>query len=146
MSETALELSELKTKNSRRDLILIDTILNALKQHRSRQLEEKMHAGPHWQDMGFVFTTSIGTPLDARNVGRRYHSLLEKAKLSPHRFHDLRHSCASLLLAQGVPLKVVSEILGHSQISITADYYAHIAPEMHREALSRMDSLFASGK
>lgn len=96
--------------------------------------------------MGFVFTTSIGTPLDARNVVRRYHSLLEKAELSPHRFHDLRHSCASLLLAQGVPLKVVSEILGHSQISITADYYAHFAPEMHREALSRMDPLFASGK
>lgn len=141
-----LELSELKTKNSRRDLPLIDTVLKALKAHRSRQLKEKLAAGSHWQDTGFVFTTSIGTPLDARNVVRSYHALLEDAKLSAHRFHDLRHSCASLLLAQGVPLKVVSEILGHSQMSITADYYAHIAPEMHRDALNHMDSFFTAKK
>lgn len=141
-----LTLTELKTKSSRRDLPLIDVVLNALKAHRSRQLEEKLSVGRDWQETGFVFTTSIGTPLDARNVIRKYHALLTKAELSRYRFHDLRHSCASLLLAQGVPLKVVSDILGHSQISITADYYAHIAPEMQREALSGMSTLFAASQ
>jgi integrase len=141
-----LVLSELKTKSSRRDLPIIDNVLIGLRAHRNRQLQEKMLAGPVWKETGFVFTTIIGTPLDARNVVRKYHALLKKAELSHNRFHDLRHSCASLLLAQGVPLKTVSDILGHSQISITADYYAHIAPEMRREALSVMDSIFASKK
>lgn len=141
-----LELSELKTKSSRRDLPLIDSVLNSLRAHRTRQLQEKLLAGSNWQDSGFVFTTSIGTPLDARNVIRKYHALLKKAELPQHRFHDLRHSCASLLLAQGVPLKTVSDILGHSQISITADYYAHIAPEMRREALNVMDSIFTEAR
>ena len=139
-----LELSELKTKSSRRDLPLIETVFAALRAHRNRQLQEKMLAGPHWQETGFVFTTTIGTPLDARNVVRKYHALLKKAELSHNRFHDLRHSCASLLLAQGVPLKTVSDILGHSQISITADFYAHIAPEMRREALGVMDSILTA--
>jgi site-specific recombinase XerD len=93
-----------------------------------------------------VFTTTIGTPLDARNVTRKYHALLEKAKLSQRRYHELRHSCASLLLAQGVPLKTVSDILGHSQISITADFYAHVIPEMRREAMSVMNSILVKAK
>jgi integrase len=136
-----LELAELKTKNSRRDLPLIETIMSGLRMHRNRQLQEKMLAGSRWQEIGFVFTTTIGTPLDARNVVRKYHALLKKADLSLHRFHDLRHSCASLLLAKGVPLKTVSDILGHSQLSITADFYAHVVPEMRREAMNLMDSI-----
>jgi integrase len=138
-----LELAELKTKNSRRDLPLIETIIAGLRMHRSRQLQEKMLAGSRWQETGFVFTTTIGTPLDARNVVRKYHALLKKAGLSLHRFHDLRHSCASLLLAKGVPLKTVSDILGHSQLSITADFYAHVIPEMRREAMRVMDSVLS---
>lgn len=142
----ALQLTELKTRNSRRDLPLTDSIIACLRAHRSQQLQEKLAAGARWQESGLVFTTTIGTPIDARNVVRQYHALLEKAKLHRFRFHELRHSCASLLLAQGVPLKTISDILGHSQISVTADYYAHIAPETRREALSMMDVLFTAAK
>lgn len=138
-----LELSEVKTKNSRRDLPLVDSILAALKSHRTRQLEEKLHLGQNWQDLGFVFASEVGTAIYPRNVVRKFHSLLKAAKLGHYRFHDLRHSCASLLLAQGIPLKTVSDILGHSQISITADFYAHIFDEQKREAMSVFDYILA---
>lgn len=141
-----LQLTELKTRNSRRDLPLTDAVIARLRAHRSQQLQEKLLAGSRWQDSGLVFTTTIGTPLDARNVIRQYHAILEKAKLRRYRFHELRHSCASLLLVQGVPLKTISDILGHSQIRVTADYYVHIAPETRREALSMMDVLFTAAK
>jgi integrase len=139
-----LELSELKSKNSRRDSPLVDSIISALKAHRTRQREEKMVLGKSWQEQGFVFASKVGTPLYPRNVVRKFHSLLKDAKLNRYRFHDLRHSCASLLLAQGVPLKPVSDILGHSQISITADFYAHIFDEQKREAMSVFDSILAA--
>jgi len=141
-----LVLNELKTKSSRRDLPLIDVVANSLRAHRSRQLAERLAAGKDWQDTGFVFTTMIGTPLDARNVVSSYHRVLVDAGLELRRFHDLRHGCATLLLAQGVPIKTVSDILGHSQISITADIYGHVVPEAHRAALQSMDKALAIGK
>ncbi len=141
-----LQLTELKTRNSRRELPLTDAIIARLRAHRSQQLQDKLLVGSRWQDCGLVFTSTVGTPLDARNVIRQYHAILETAKLPRYRFHDLRHSCASLLLAQGVPLKTISDILGHSQISVTADYYAHIAPEARREALNMMDALLTDHK
>lgn len=139
-------LSELKTKSSRRDLPLIDVIAAGLRAQRSRQLEERLAAGKDWQETGFIFTTRIGTPLDARNVVRKYHNALRDAGLDLRRFHDLRHGCATLLLAQGVPLKTVSDILGHSQISITADIYGHVVPETHRTALGMIEKVLATGK
>jgi integrase len=141
-----LVLSELKSESSRRDLPLIDVIAAGLRAHRSRQLAERLAAGKDWQESGFVFTTTIGTPLDARNVVRNYHETLTGAGIPLRRFHDLRHGCATLLLAQGVPLKTVSDILGHSQISITADIYAHVVPEMRRDAFGVMERLLAAGK
>src|SRR5262249_21668358 len=95
-----------------------------------------------WTDSGMVFTTGVGTPLDPRNVTTYFHRLLDKAELPSIRFHDLRHTCASLLLAQGVPLRVVMETLGHSQISLTADTYTHVMPVLQREAADRMEALF----
>jgi integrase len=141
-----LVLDELKTRNSRRDLPLIETVATSLRGHRSRQLQEKLAAGSEWKENGLVFASSIGTGLDSRNVLRRFHAILKQAGIPRRRFHDLRHGCASILLLQGVPLKTVSDILGHSQIRITADIYAHIVPEMRREALGVMDSVLAAGK
>jgi integrase len=112
-----------------------------LREHRTRQLEEKILAGPNWQESGLVFTSRIGTPIDPRHVKRRLDPLLKKAGLPHYRVHDLRHFCASLLLAQGVPLKVVSEILGHSQISTTADLYVHVLPSLRKEAIDLMNSV-----
>jgi integrase len=139
-----LHLSELKTKNSRRVLHMPEVLMRKLREYRSRQLEEKLIAGSHWQENNLVFTTHIGTPLEPRNVNRHFYQLLKAAKLAHFRLHDLRHYCASLLIAQGVALKVVSEILGHSQISTTADIYTHILPEVKRDALDLMDRVLAS--
>jgi integrase len=75
-----------------------------------------------------VFASPIGTPLDASAVTHRFHRQLAAAGLPRQRFHDLRHACASYLLASNVPMKVVQEILGHSQLSTTADIYSHVAP------------------
>jgi len=138
-----LVLNELKTKSSRRELPLIDVVANSLRAHRSRQRSERLAAGQDWQEIGFVFTTTIGAPLDARNVVRSYHKVLADAGLALRRFHDLRHGCATLLSAQGVPIKTVSDILGHSQISITADIYGHVVPEAHRAALQAIDKVLA---
>ena len=122
-------------------LHLPEILIRKLRDHRTKQLEERMAAGENWQDHDMVFTSSIGTPLEPRNLNRHFDQLLKDAELPHIRLHDLRHFCASLLLAQGVPLKTISEILGHSQISTTADIYAHLTEETKREAISLMDSI-----
>lgn len=136
-----LQLVPLKTERSRRTLPLPAFVLEALRRHRARQLEERLALGAAWQEHGLVFATERGTPLEPRNVLRRYHTLLARAGLPRKRFHDLRHSAASLLLLQGVDLRVVMETLGHSQISLTANTYAHVAQALKREAAERMDAL-----
>jgi integrase len=83
-------------------------------------LEARLAAGRHWQDRGFVLTSALGTPLEPRNVTRQFKALLTAAKLPDMRLHDLRHSCATLLLAQGVNPRVVMETLGHSQGAVRA--------------------------
>ncbi|HET8671891.1 MAG TPA: tyrosine-type recombinase/integrase [Candidatus Saccharimonadales bacterium] len=93
-----------------------------------------------------VFTTSLGTPIDPRNVKRRLDALLKEAGMPHFRVHDIRHFAASLMLAQGVPLKVVSDILGHSQISTTADLYIHVLPSLRKEAIDLMDSILTGTK
>jgi integrase len=144
--EAKLQMVEPKTERSRRVLPIPETVLSALRTHRSRQLEERLLLGSHWQETGLVFTSTIGTPLDPRNVVRIFHALLEKAELLHFRFHDLRHACASLLLAQGVPARTVMEILGHSQISLTMNTYAHVMPVMKKDAMDLMESILAGGK
>lgn len=139
-----LEISEPKTKSSRRVLDLPDSLVSKLKEHRTRQLEDKLRAGEHWQETSLVFTTRLGTPIDPRGVKRQLDALLKKAELPHYRVHDLRHFCASLLLAQGVPLKVVSDLLGHTRISITADLYTHVLPSMKREAMDLMDRILTA--
>lgn len=134
-----------KTARSRRTIPLPDIAVFALKRHKTEQGKERLRAGDVWQDWGLVFTTEIGTPLDPSNVrNRSFWPLLEKAGLSRVRFHDLRHTCATLLLAQGVHPKLVQELLGHNQISVTLDTYSHVIPAMMRETADRMDSLFAA--
>jgi len=88
-----------------------------------------------------VFTTQLGTPIHPRNDYRAFQRLIQKAGLRRVRLHDLRHTSASLLLAQGVAARVVMEILGHSQISVTLDTYTHVDPELNREATDRLEDL-----
>jgi integrase len=96
--------------------------VTALRQHRVKQLEERLISGSRWQESGMVFTSTIGTPLEPRNAYRQFQKALELAHVPHARFHDLRHTCATLLLVQGVPARVVMETLGHSQISLTYEY------------------------
>jgi integrase len=100
----------------------------------------KFAAGNKWLESGLVFTTSIGTALDERNVRREFRVILAAAKLPAMCIHDLRHTCASLLLAQGVHPRVVTETLGHSQISITMDIYSHVMPALGVEAARKMNA------
>ncbi len=134
-----LQLVEPKTSRSRRTIALPDMAVAALRSHRARQLQERLLAGSRWQDTGMVFTTSIGTYMEPRNLTRHFSRTIKNAGLPPKRFHDLRHTCASLLLAQGVHARVVMEILGHSQIGLTMDTYSHVAPSLQRDAAGRMN-------
>ncbi len=138
------QLVEPKTSLSRRTLALPHPAVVALRTHRLRQHQDRLLAGARWRDQRFVFCTLVGTPADGPAVTRRFKHLLAEAGLPAMRFHDLRHGCASLLLAQGVSPRVVMEILGHSQISLTMNTYAHVIPSLKRDAAEQMATLLAS--
>ena len=108
--------------------------MSVLGVHRGR-----LAAGGRWRDQGLVFTSALGTPLDPRNVTRQFKALLKRAELPDIRLHDLRHSCATLLLAQNVNPRVVMETLGHSQVSLTLNTYSHVLPALQQDAAMKMD-------
>jgi len=138
-----LVLEQPKTRQSRRTIHLPAPAVAALKRHRAKQAEERLKAGDLWQpapdNADLLFRTEIGTAIDPNNFGRAVRQLCKAAGIpgtwSPH---ALRHSAASLLLAQGVPLKVVSEVLGHSSIRVTADVYSHLIDDAKTEAADAM--------
>lgn len=133
---------ETKSATSRRTLALPAVIVLALKAHRARQEDERT-SGP-WAERGLVFCTRYGKPLDGSNVTKYFQKLLTRAGLPHMRYHDLRHSAASFLAAQGVPITVAKEILGHSDIRLTANVYTHILDQAKRDAADAMDRLFAA--
>jgi integrase len=134
------ELAETKTRRSNRTVMLPTVAIDGLRRQKARQGAERLAAGTAWQDKrGLVFTDALGrsgNPSAASVAFRR--SVAEPLGL-PVRLHDLRHTAASLMLAAGVPLKVVSEALGHSSLAITADVYSHVTPDLRREAADAMD-------
>lgn len=127
-----------KTKKSRRTLPLPEPLFSALQRHRRRQIAAQLAAGTTWRnEWDLVFTTSIGTPLDGRNVTKRFQRILEASGLPRLVFHELRHSAATLLLAQGVALRTIMDILGHSQ-ERTTNRYAHRVPVMQADAAMKL--------
>ena len=126
-----------KTEGSSRTQPLPDRVIEVLRRHAVRQKEEHL-AATNWQDTGFVFTTPIGTPIDPDNVSKLFSAACERAGLGHRNVHQLRHSAASILLAQGVPLHEVSRFLGHSTLSVTMDVYGHLAEEGLRGAAKAM--------
>ena len=136
----AYHLDEVKTDRSRRTISIPDEIVATMRSHRVRQAEERLRAGPLWEgdDWNLVFCTERGRPI----YGAAH---LAVAGLPRQRFHDLRHGAASFMIAAGVPLRVVQEVLGHSTIAVTADIYGHVLPEATRDATSRVVALLRTG-
>ncbi|MFE4372548.1 tyrosine-type recombinase/integrase [Streptomyces sp. NPDC056835] len=124
-----------KTKSSERRIALPTPCLHSLEQHRDRQLQEREAARTGWKDSGYVFTRPDGAPIEGSTLTRHFNTLLHRAKLRRIRFHDLRHSAATLLLEQGVELVVIKELLGHAHIGVTATVYAHVRLRLQRDAI-----------
>jgi integrase len=133
------------TKNKKsRTIRLGEVAIEVLKAHRESQAEEVASAKGLWRDPNLVFASNIGTPLDPSNlVSRSFKPLLRRAGLPSIRFHDLRHACATLLLSEGVPIKVVQEVLGHSSVSVTMDVYSHVLPDMQERAAAAMEAMLS---
>lgn len=140
-TKAGLSFKEPKTARSRRVVVLPTFAVEALRRHRVQQVEHRLQFGPAYQDHGLVCALDHGAPA-AYRLSSDWPALLEKAGLPHVRFHDLRHSHATMLLAQGVHPKIVSERLGHSAIGITLDTYSHVLPAMQQEAAAKLDSLF----
>jgi integrase len=124
-----------KTHSSERRIALPTECLRSLEQHRNRQAQEREAVGADWKASGYVFTRPDGSPIEAATLTRHFNALLHRAALRRIRFHDLRHSAATLLLEQGVELIVIKELLGHAHIGVTATVYAHVRLRLQRDAI-----------
>jgi integrase len=133
---------EVKTGTSRRRIALPSLAVEQLRRHRMRQAQERLQLGEAWQDLDLVFPNTVGGYYDANNWRSCwFYPLLRRAGLPRIRPHDLRHTAATLLLARGVPVKVMSEMLGHANVGITLSIYGHVLPHMQEQAASTMDAL-----
>ncbi|WP_460580980.1 tyrosine-type recombinase/integrase [Humibacter ginsengisoli] len=142
-ADRGLVMGPPKSVRSRRTIPLPSTAASALDRHRREQDSELAVLPGLFNEHGLVFTTAIGTPIEPSNLRREFNALIEKAGVRRIRFHDLRHTCASLLFAQGVPPRVVMDLLGHSTLSITTDLYAHVMPSALVDAVAAMDALLS---
>jgi len=138
----SLLLGEPKTKRSRRTVRLTEPAVDALSDHLARQLVQIESLGDLYRDQGLVFATQKGTLVNPSNLRKcSFAPLLEKAGLPRIRFHDLRHTCATLLLARNVNPKIVSEMLGHATVAITLDTYSHVLPDMQDSATRALEDV-----
>ena len=140
---TRLVVSELKTPKSRRTLVLTPELASRFRQHRARQAKAQMAAGSLWQDHGLIFASEVGTPMDPDNFSHSFVRLCERAGLGHwHRATSLGRLAG---LAQGTPLHVVSEVLGHASIAITKDVYGHLLEGDGRAAAESMSRVLFGG-
>lgn len=136
---------EPKSKSGTRTIMLGKQALEVLAHHKKEQEALINAAGENWTDLDLVFPSGAGTPLTASNVRRAFRKLLAASGLPNIRFHDLRHTAASLMLNHGIPVLIVSKRLGHSKPSITLDVYGHLIPSRQEEAAQLMDNLMFDG-
>lgn len=127
-----------KTEDSARTIPLPPICVEALREHRKRQFAERSESWPDWDDHGLVFPSRRGTPMEPDNLRRSWGEIRQGAGLGATRFHDLRHTCVTLLLDLGTPPHVVREIVGHSAIEVTMTIYAHVSLDEKRKALRRL--------
>jgi integrase len=139
--KTELQIGPTKSNRARR-LILPAFVVERIREQLARRERDRLAAGAAWQESGLLFTTRKGTMMEARNLLREYYALREAAKLPAGlRFHDLRHSAATILHAAGVPEKAIQELLGHRSLATTQQIYMHAADESRQQAADAMDDL-----
>ena len=131
---------EPKSVTSRRTITLPHTVVPILRAHRTQQCAQRLAAGARWTEHGFVFTACHGQPLDGCRLNATTKRLMAAAGLPTLPFHSLRHSAATILLVQGVPPRVVMEVLGHSDVRLTLGTYSHVVAQLQAEAASQMDA------
>ena len=142
--EGGLAITEAKTARSRRAVSLPAIAVAALRRRRALQAEERLASGPSWTEHDLVFATAVGSLIEPGNLLRRsFVPLLNRAGLPRIRFHDLRHTAATLMLSEEIHPKVASEILGHSTVAITLDLYSHVTETVASDAALRMNRLLA---
>jgi integrase len=139
-----LVFEEPKTARSRRSIFLSQRAVAALRAHRDRQAFDRRAAGSEWNARDLVFCHATGEPLDPSYQTTIFKKAVEAARLPAIRFHDMRHTAATILLSRGVHVKLVSELLGHATIVLTLDTYSHLIPAMHGDAAAAMDAVFAA--
>jgi integrase len=136
-----LVLGPVKSRAGRRIIALPAQLLADLRTHRVAQNAERLEAGSWWHDGDFVFARVDGRPIDPKRDWEEWKDLLATAGVGDSRLHDARHTAATMLLAMGVPPRVVMEILGHSRITVTSKYQ-HVVDSMHRDAAEKMDAFW----
>lgn len=139
---TRLEFDTPKTEKSKRTIPIPQSIIKELKRHKSRQAEEKLLVGKYYNENDLLFCNIDGTPIHPANITTKFKNILKKAGLDDARFHDLRHSFATLLLEMNEHPKVVQELLGHSSITTTLDIYTHVSLDKKEEAIQKLNILF----
>lgn len=140
--KSRLELLDTKTRDSGRGIWLPQIVLEKVLAHRTRQDEERKFAGSAWREMGMVFTTRIGSMLDPRNLLDEYFKLRDRTQLPKIRFHDLRHSAATILKMVGTPDQAIQKLLGHDSVRTTQEFYTHLTLDAEKRAGEKMDEIF----
>jgi integrase len=139
-----LRFVEPKTGSSLRVVVIPKLAVRSLTKHRARQDAERLARGEAWRDQGLVFASSVGTPVEPRNINRRWDELRGRAGLDGLRLHDLRHGCATFMLAAGVPARTIMEVLGHSEISVTMNTYTHVLAQLREDAADAIDKILGT--
>jgi integrase len=137
-----LDLVGTKTAESDRSVWLPRIVVEIMLAHRQRQSEERIFAGSGWVETGMVFTTAKGTPLEPRSMLRDYHRIRDRARLTRIRFHDLRHSSATILKMAGVPDQAIQNLFGHASVRTTQEIYTHLTLDGEKQAAAKMDEIF----
>ena len=146
LPDSGLGFSEPKSAAGRRVISLSKSTIEILQNHLEIQQAEKSSKADKWQEHGLIFPSSLGTPMEQAYLFRWFKNVLKEAGLPNIRFHDLRHTAATLMLQQGIHPKVVQERLGYSDISMTLNTYSHVLPTMQEEAAEKLDQLLTSTK
>jgi integrase len=143
LSSTGVMFRTPKTAGSKRSIALSAETVSLLREHRTKQLEARLALGPSYRNADLVFATAEGDVIPPYRISNAFQTVVKHAGIGPLRFHDLRHTAASLLLKAGVHPKIVSERLGHATVAITLDVYSHVTPDLQRQAAAAVDVILA---